>query len=283
MSPQLGDSLIDMVLVNHIVSQGYNCTVYSNVLSVLNDWFPKIHIKHYPTTDIKKSMMKYDVLLHTYPHNDLCNEASWHPHSYYLENIPYYQQESNLVDIVMKIASLFTGEPAERSNGITPPENLNLNFRKNKNRIIIHPTGSHPQKYWHARYAIKLAIKLRENGFDPVFITSESEVNETKWIEEHDFQRFVDPSLSKVASFIYESEAFIGSDSGLAHLASALKIPTVTLHPRRKNKIRWHPGFSRNIALLPSVNLIYRPLKDKYWKYLITEKSILKAFYQIVS
>ena len=88
-------------------------------------------------------------------------------------------------------------------------------------------------------------------------------------------------TLDQVAEFIAESGWFIGSDSGLGHLASAIGIPTVSLHQRSKVRKRWHPAFAINEALLPAINLIYKPWKEKYWKYFLSSGQIIRALHRL--
>ena len=59
--------------------------------------------------------------------------------------------------------------------------------------------------------------------------------------------------------------AFFGSDSGVAHLASCVGLPFVTLYVRRKVAIRWKPGWSRGEAVRPVWPLVLKPLKERFW------------------
>jgi len=281
MSPRMGDSLIDMLLVYHAVQQGYKISVFSDFLYHLRHWFPWVTIEPYPSNQhLKEKLMQFEVSLHTYSHDNLADEHLWHPCVYYLDHDSCYTTDKNLVDINMQLAlKLFGGERVQRSNGIMPLSHISAHI--NPKQLIIHPTASEQERYMWPRFAIKLASRLTKAGWQIIFITTTTEVPLTQWIERAGYQRFVPGSLNEVAIKIYESGGFIGADSGLSHLASSLGLPTITLHQRRKKRIRWRPGFSANIALIPHVNLIYKPIKERYWKYLISVRRVLHAFNQL--
>ncbi len=64
---------------------------------------------------------------------------------------------------------------------------------------------------------LKVAAWLSREGYDPVFTVAPYEQSE--------WSGPLFPQLEDLASFLYESGAFLGNDSGTGHLASLLKIP----------------------------------------------------------
>ena len=173
----------------------------------------------------------------------------------------------------MEMCRLFFGvdEPSI-DNGMRRPM---ASCPMDKKRIMIHPTSSVECKSWHARSFLKLADILRDRGFHPEFVTHPSENNTTQWIEEHGYDRFSVDDLDGVAVRLASARALIGNDSGIAHLASSIGIPTVILHMRRKTAIRWRPAWSDCETLTPSVPLVIRQLKMRYWKHFITPRQVI--------
>ncbi|MFP3244975.1 MAG: glycosyltransferase family 9 protein, partial [Paraburkholderia sp.] len=80
------------------------------------------------------------------------------------------------------------------------------------------------------------------------------------------------------AAWLYESGWFIGNDSGVGHLASALGIPTLTLFRRRRVAQRWRPGFTVGDIVLPSWWVPTAALKERWWRESIGVGRVLKAF-----
>jgi len=84
-----------------------------------------------------------------------------------------------------------------------------------------------------------------------------------------------------LARFLYESGYLVGNDSGLGHLASALKVPTLTFCRRKTWANMWAPSFHKNIALTPSSwipNIRGFRLRDRHWKKFITVSKAKRAF-----
>jgi ADP-heptose:LPS heptosyltransferase len=89
----------------------------------------------------------------------------------------------------------------------------------------------------------------------------------------HSFDRLAD-----VAAWIAESGWFIGNDSGLGHLASALGVPTLSLFMRRGIARTWRPNWGRGAIVLPYNLFVVGALKERYWKMALTGRSVLRSF-----
>ncbi|MDF3054281.1 MAG: hypothetical protein K0Q74_188 [Gammaproteobacteria bacterium] len=283
MSPRLGDALIAMTLIYNLFKKGYDITVYSDFMAALKQWFPWVQVFPYPDeAEAKASWNQYDVLLHRYPHDVRYDSRQWHPCVLSLSTLPFYRQCLNEVDLQLLTAKkIFNIEQPLRANGMTLPQGFV--HRRYLSKVVIHPTASMKTRYWLPRYFIKLAARLMNKGYEPVFLVASHEDEETRWIETAGFNRMVTTSIENAAEVIGEAGWFIGNDSGLGHLASCLGIPTISMHQRRKVSICWHPGFAPNKALLPRVNLLIKPWKEKYWKYFLTPNQVYHAFLALVN
>jgi hypothetical protein len=273
MSPRLGDALIAMVIVNNLQRNGYQITVFSQHLWALKNWFADFNILPFPTDS--KAFIPFDKLLHVYPVDVLFEEVLTKEKIIILDHHPEYRRCISMVDLqVFFCEHIFNLQNVVRYNGIKAPYPL----EKNNQRVIIHPTASHQSKCWLPARFIELAQGLKQRNFQVVFVAAPFEVAHLTWIQQNNFELFIPESLDHLAALLISSRICIGNDSGICHLASCLGIPTITLHQRRKNKIRWHPDWALNIGILPRFPLFVKTWKEKYWKYLISSKQVLKAF-----
>ncbi|HSX13743.1 MAG TPA: hypothetical protein VLE96_04900 [Chlamydiales bacterium] len=145
-------------------------------------------------------------------------------------------------------------------NGLTPPQGLT--FRKYPKRVVIHPDSSNAEKNWPSERYKLVADALKKAGYHPVFITEEN--------------RPLFPKLEDLASFIYESGAFLGTDSGPGHLASYLHIPTVTIASCPKHMLHWRPGWGYHCVITPPSFVTYFKYLRSKWKSFINTKYVIK-------
>ncbi len=89
-----------------------------------------------------------------------------------------------------------------------------------------------------------VAAWLKQEGYDPVFTVSPSEAPE--WGSSPLF-----PTLGDLASFLYESGAFLGNDSGTAHLASLLEIPHLIIAGNGLQMPLWRTGWLPGHTIAP--------------------------------
>lgn len=282
LSPRLGDSLISMVTVNNLLRNGYNVKVFGDYIYQLRNWFPTVNIQPRSTENDAVAIFKnFDVLLLAFK-ADLIGDMSWHPAVYILEQSVYNRLQIPYADIQVQFCKhLFLLQDIVRANDIKIP--VGLSYRKNKQRVVIHPTSFEIAKNWLPQRFLQVAKLLKSKGFIPEFIVSPKEREEWLWIIEEGFSLSAFSSLDAVACWIYESDYFIGNDSGIGHLASNLGIPTITLCMRAKIKQRWRPSWAPGIALAPPRWLITRPLKERFWKYFISVKHVMQAMQHLTT
>jgi ADP-heptose:LPS heptosyltransferase len=97
----------------------------------------------------------------------------------------------------------------------------------------------------------------------------------------HDRDRAVSAlvrQLVEVAAWIAESGFFIGNDSGLGHLASALGVPTPSLFMRRGLALTWRPNWGRGAIVLPHNLFVGGALKERFWKQALRASRVMHSF-----
>ena len=281
MSQSLGDSLIAMIVVNNLVRSGHRVVVFGDYMYSLRDWFPDFEIHRTPKDDEAHSAYDgFDVLLHTYPRNVVGNTRAWHPHVLVMDEWPTFRQVKSMVDVHVELCEKEFGlKNVTRDNGCRAPGHLR--FSAHPQRVAIHPSATLKTKMWVPRRFIALAKQLRSRGFQPEFILAPNERDEWRHVQTQGFAMPDFGSLSDVAAFIYESGRFVGNDSGLAHLASNVGIPAVSLMVRNKIARRWRPDWTESRAVLPLPILPGKIAKDRLWKYFLPVSRVVKAFSEL--
>jgi len=279
LSQCLGDSLLAMIVVHNLVRNGYRVEVFGDYLYSLKDWFPSFDI--HPTVKPEQArdrLGRFDVLLHIYPRNVVDGCRDWHPRCLVMETWPSFRQVRNMVDIHLDLCEKELGLiDVVRGNGLTVP--AGLTHRACQRRVAIHPTASIEQKMWLPGRFLSLAHRLRAQGFEPEMIVAPHERDDWLHLQrEHGIAVPLFASLDEVAKRLCESGWFIGNDSGLAHLASNMGVPAVSLMVRNRIARRWRPGWAPSVAVLPLPVLPGRFAKDRLWRYLLPVSRVQRAF-----
>lgn len=99
--------------------------------------------------------------------------------------------------------------------------------------LSLGPGCGGPEKVWSADYFAQVCNQLKEKFSGVILLggTGDSEycqrVSEKLEIEHLDFSGKT--SILEAASLISKTQCFVGNDSGLGHLASAVETPTISL------------------------------------------------------
>jgi ADP-heptose:LPS heptosyltransferase len=137
---------------------------------------------------------------------------------------------------------------------VTSHNGINTVDRKaNRQKIVIHPTSSRTQKNWPTDKYIRLATLLKEQDYEPIFTVSPAE--REQWLEhtQGNFQVPYFQNLSVLAEFYQDARLFIGNDSGNAHLASYVGVPTVQIFKRYRRNPAWRAGWSDSRVIIAKI------------------------------
>ncbi len=302
----LGDGLIMMVASHLLSSQGYIVTTYHDQLIELRSWFPDHRLQ--PTPPIEALLgtfspfdlviVQYDhhrleipILLQFYQRGKISNLSVFYPskQSAGRENLTIWDQVFNeqmpMVDnVAISISSLFQIRETSKNNGLIPP--LNHHFRKNPQRILIHPTRSDKNYRWPAQKFIQTGEILQNLGYEISFILSPNERPLWEHLQEKGFSVPRFSHLSHLSSYTYESALLIGNDSGPAHLASNLQIPTLVIANCAKRMKLWRPAWLQGKVMTPPgwvPNTKGLRIREKYWDRLISPKQVVAQVLSLLS
>ena len=157
----------------------------------------------------------------------------------------------------------------QTSNGL-----LNTKKTKDPKKVIIHPTSSRESKNWPAEKFLQLTRKLKSRGSKPIVTVSPAERGEWLRLVDGECEVPLFDSLEPLALFYMDAGLFVGGDSGNAHLASCLGIPTIQLFRGWKKAPAWRAGWTEGRVLV--ANLPYK-LTKKSWSKGISVDRVLDA------
>ncbi|MBS0624611.1 MAG: hypothetical protein JSS32_01005 [Verrucomicrobia bacterium] len=294
----LGDGVVSLVLSNNLQLNGWAVDTYQNAIGSMQTWFPHLPVMSYPGPEaVPKILSSYDwffvfqndssefvqrlikegkhrfpdqlKVIYIYPSKHIVNEP------YYLDaqidpSLPVAENMRLFCEKILHLPKI------TKSNGFIPP--AELEHRKYRKRVAIHPTSSRDGKNWPREKFVKLALHLRDEGYEPVFISG------AEWAV-HGIESRTFPTLDLLCSYLYESGYLIGNDSGLGHLASALGVPTLTLSRRKALANLWAPSFQKGVVITPSSwipNIRGFRLRDRHWKKFISVKKAWRGFERLV-
>ncbi len=279
---RLGDGLILRVMAHNLEQNGYEVTLYNTPLLTLRNLFPRADIRpNFPVQESETLLKEYDLLIYQHGDKHAKTGASLdYPHLV-LYGKPLYMKKKSLIDIYMDcLKKVFYLPLLQRSNGMgMPPSSV---YRKYKKRVIIHPTSLRPEKNWPEEKFLSLARKIKEKGYEVQFTVSPNEKKNWDHVEKKGFPLVLFERLDDLAAYLHESGYMIGNDSGIAHLASNLRIPTLVLFIRPGVAKRWKPGFFPSEAVLPRIHLPGPKLKELFWKKMIGVPQVYRRFCKLV-
>jgi hypothetical protein len=265
----IGDGLLMQIAANFLRKQGLEVVTFSNALPSLADWFPGFAFAPQPKLDeIERQFASFDEIVLEYDNSPKAKKIRDLPkpvytlfgsydlakHGPFREGVDVRLDRSIcMAENIAKAMHFFFGEKSTLENGLVPPPHLVR--QKFPKRVAIHSSSTLEEKNWLMESFLKLQTLLKQEGWDPVFMTTF-------------------PTLSDLAAFLYESGYLIGNDSGPGHLASNLGLPTVTIGSSKKHLSFWRPGWQRGEIAHPPAWLP----KSINWKKLISVNHVNKKF-----
>lgn len=316
----LGDSLIYLIVANNLARAGYRVTMLSNHLAHLSDWLPNIRVLPFPAPELTQGLYAdYDLVVSDCGSivTSLKQEPAWLARRFVfvgtLRVHPDYLQDHReclsrrlgpeKARLMRELAScagpirtidddgLSMVEQAVafcRSKLAIPHATAELGFRlpptlvarRHRRRVMLHPTSYNVKKNWPCEKYLRLARRLRRQGFDPQFVLSPKERAEWGPCFDAEFSVPQFANAQELAAYLYESAYVIGNDSGVGHLASALGVPVLTIYRKRRDGFCWRPGWGRNEVVRPSISL--GAIKHA-WMVFLSVPRVERAFKRLVA
>jgi lipopolysaccharide heptosyltransferase II len=108
---------------------------------------------------------------------------------------------------------------------------------------LIHPAAAFETKQWATTNFARVAEDLSGRGFTCVAIAAPNEGHVIDGLHAEsaaDITSFTDLSLPEVTALAARSRLFVGNDSGVAHIAAAVRAPSVVIFGS-SNVAHWRP------------------------------------------
>lgn len=108
---------------------------------------------------------------------------------------------------------------------------------------LVHPAAAFASKTWDASRFARVVEHLAERGLASVAVAAPGEAGITKRLREESrapVASFTDLSLPEVVALAARARLFVGNDSGVAHVAAAVGVPSVVVFGS-SNVAHWRP------------------------------------------
>jgi ADP-heptose:LPS heptosyltransferase len=266
----IGDGLILHIASHNLVQMEHEVITFNDHLAGFGEWFRGYSFSNQPllfaqfdavilqhdNSPKAKQIRALDLPVYTFYGSHQVSKHGALRDTDYVAN-----PNQTMVDNITKAMEKWFGV-ASKENGMTPL--AGLVHRKYPSRVAIHTTSGAREKNWPQEKFYHVAKKLQNMGYDPVFINEPG-------------GRPIFASLEDLASFIYESGAFLGNDSGPGHIASYLKIPSLIIGKEEKQMRLWRPGWMAPEVLTPPAWSAHWKWTRNKWKHFITTRSVIKT------
>lgn len=276
--PVIGDSLFSMLIAHNLVRNGRRVVVFSNYMHTLRQWFPDMEIR--PALDPAVAVQTLSgfnaAALKDWPHiGELARSL---PRVIDLDRARYLSRKEGMADRFLDFCRLNLELPdVICDNGLRPAPNAG-EHRGHRQRVVLHPGASTLNKRWPPEKFLRLALALRDRGFDPQFVIDPGEKPAWEHLQQHGLGQVNFDSLGDLAAWIYQSGWFIGNDSGIGHLTSNLGVPTLSLFMRKGSARNWRPSFGRGMIVVAGNWVPGGKLRERWWKQLMSVERVLAAF-----
>jgi len=165
---------------------------------------------------------------------------------------------------------------------------LNL-FSPKENLIIIHPGSGDEGKNWGFKNFLILAEKLKNLGYEIIFLFGYAESKLYKEISQSiKFKTYFNLKMEDLINLISKAKLYIGNDSGVTHLSSILSIKTIAIFGPT-DSIVWKPLgkytyiIRKNLSCSPCVLREKINCKNRECLYKISVEEVFKKAVNILS
>lgn len=133
--------------------------------------------------------------------------------------------------------------PKTRLNVTEKAKNSLAEKVKYENFALIHPAAAYDTKQWATENFARIAEFLYEKKLQTVAVAAKGERKVLEKLREYSkisIQIFDDLTLPEITALAARAKIFVGNDSGIAHIASAVGTPAVVIFGS-SNRIHWRP------------------------------------------
>lgn len=165
-----------------------------------------------------------------------------------------------------------------------PPlaQNAACPLPNDKKYIAVAPGANMPVKCWALeKYAVLLEAIVKKYNYTPVYFCGENERTFCECLSKRvPGISIIGKPLPEVENAMRKCQAYLGNDTGLIHLAAALKLPCIGIYSNRDIHGPWEPYSAKKLIIYPKPCDCTGCLKTQCDKQCIDEiqpKQVLEA------
>ncbi len=278
-APALGDGLLTLVLANNLRRQGRACVLHHDQLLSLRSWAPWATIE--PLPDEPERMAWFAEARPLFvgdpalvppgagagPGQLVFTKDRWDRQHPYLRSLQRHAER--VLDARWTTDACELVAPAGVARDTHP------------RRIALHPFSARPAKDWPPERWVRLALHLRERGWEPEVLLAPGEEERWRAAAGDACAIAVPGPLDAVAAWLLGSAAAIAGDSGIGHLASAVGVPTLSLFRKASAARFWRPTWGRT-AVVTAPWRLPGGRGHRHWGRLLSVRRVARRFEQFV-
>jgi hypothetical protein len=277
-APALGDGLLCLVLARNLLRAGREPVLYHTQLVALRDWFPWARIEPLPEGAAQRALLRESAAVFVGDATLVDAGAVRHGRDVIFEKARWDRRRPYLESLQRACAPVFGLRTWQDDVDARPPASAAPAVPR---RVALHPTSARAAKNWPARRWVALAGRLRADGWRPEVLLAPGEEEVWRAQAGPAVPVAVPGALEAVADWLHACTACIGTDSGIAHLASALGRPTLTIFRKRSAARFWAPAWGRTAVVVPPWRLPGAG-GHRYWNRLLRARRVHGAFRTLV-
>jgi hypothetical protein len=264
-APAIGDGVLALPLARTLLRAGVDVVLHHDALLALAAGLPGLDIEARPKPLSGLAHASFDALFvgGPWPFEDRDAGAE---HVLHLQKAEW-DRESGYIPNLRRLS--------EAAFGVQwGPPNCGFSLehafpRAARGRVVLQPFSASPSKDWSPKRTHLLGQRLRSEGVDVRVVVAPPDLERWHGTAQGDLPITVSPDLYEVARVLASADVFVGPDSGLGHLASALGVMTVSLFRRASSARFWRPAFSPGRIVLAPLRL---PGKhgSRHWAKLVS-------------
>ena len=209
---------------------------------------------------------------------DFYRYKRFHTHLFSLSDCINFWQTDQLHSAEQQLALLgLAGIPVEDKPKSRLAIIQNSKF-KIQNYALIHPVAAFDTKQWATENFARVAEFLSEKGLQIAAVATQKEreiLENLKKISNAPIVTFDDLSLPEITALASRAKIFVGNDSGIAHIAAAVKTPSVVIFGS-SNRTHWRPWTDAPNEIVYE-NLPCQPCAGHFCKEFDAPKCILSV------
>jgi len=110
---------------------------------------------------------------------------------------------------------------------LPPRERIPMPHNQNFKEVLVHTGAGQPVRVWPLEHYRRLVVSLRRSGYEVQLACDPDQLN--WWREAGEVRISIPRSVTELLTLVDRAGAFIGNDSGPAHLSALCGVPTFTI------------------------------------------------------